>query len=158
MNVNDKTRFGIKGIAFFEAAKGVLVLVTGFSLFALIHQNLQIFAGQLIGHLHLNAAKHISEIFSEAIGNLTDSRLLLLAILAFLYSVMRFIEAYGLWFEKRWAQWFALLSGGIYLPVELYELVKGFSWITIIFVLFNLIVVLFMAVTLTKKRNGNNHH
>lgn len=159
MNVlNDKTRFGIKGIAFFEAAKGLLVLVAGFSLFALIHQNLQVFAGQLVGHLHLNAAKHIPEIFLKAIGNLTDSRLLLLAVLAFLYSVMRFVEAYGLWFAKRWAQWFALFSGGVYLPVELYELVKGFSWITIVFVVVNLIVVLFMAVTLAKKRTGNNHY
>ncbi len=159
MNVlNDKTRFGIKGIAFFEASKGVLVIVAGFSLLAMIHQNWQAFAGQLVGHLHLNAAKHIPEIFSKAIENLTDSRLLLLAVLALLYSIMRFIEAYGLWFAKRWAQWFALFSGGIYLPVELYQLVKNFSWITIIFVLVNLMVVLFMAATLAKKRNVNNHH
>jgi uncharacterized membrane protein (DUF2068 family) len=67
----------------------------------MIHQNWQEFADQLVVHLHLNAAKHIPEIFSKALGNLTNSRLLRLAVLALLYSVMRFIEAYGLWFTKR---------------------------------------------------------
>ncbi len=38
------------------------------------------------------------------------------------YSGARSVEAYGLWFERRWAEWFALISGAIYLPVEIYEL------------------------------------
>jgi uncharacterized membrane protein (DUF2068 family) len=47
-----------------------------------------------------------------------------------------------------------LFSGGFYLPAELYELVKGFSWITIVFVLVNFIVVMFMAAILAKKGTG----
>ncbi len=39
------------------------------------------------------------------------------------------LESYGLWFAKRWAEWFALLSGSVYLPVELYGLLKGVTWI-----------------------------
>lgn len=35
---------------------------------------------------------------------------------------MRFVEAYGLWRERRWANWLAAISEGIYLPVEIYEL------------------------------------
>jgi uncharacterized membrane protein (DUF2068 family) len=142
---------GLKAVALFEASKGILVLFAGAALFSLIHQNLQVVAEQLVGHLHLNPAKHIPRIFIEAASNLTDGRIRLLALFALVYSFMRFVESYGLWFARRWAEWFALLSGGVYLPVELYELAQGFTWLKIVFVLINFLVVLYMIIML--KRN-----
>jgi uncharacterized membrane protein (DUF2068 family) len=155
MALNDKMGRALRVVAVFEACKGVLVLFAGVALFSLFHQNIQIVAEQLVGHLHLNPAKNIPRIFIEASRNLTDARLLLLAFFAGLYSSMRFVEAYGLWFARRWAEWFALLSGSVYLPIELYELVKGVNGIKIVFILVNFTVVLYMAVML--KRNGNKH-
>ncbi|MCZ7627423.1 MAG: DUF2127 domain-containing protein [Candidatus Methylomirabilis sp.] len=43
------------------------------------------------------------------------------------YASVRFVEAYGLWLERRWAEWFAAVSGGIYIPFEIYELLYGES-------------------------------
>jgi len=141
---------GLKVVATFEAFKGLLVLLTGVAVFSLMHQDIQAVAEQLVGHMHLNPAKHIPKIFIELSGNLANQRLLSLALLALLYSSMRFVEAYGLWLQKKWSEWFALVSGGIYLPIELYELSKGFTWIKIGFVSINLIVVIYMAFMLNK--------
>ena len=74
-------------------------------------------------HLHLNPARHYPRVFIEAAGRLTDARLWLLAAGAFAYSLLRFAEAYGLWRERAWAEWIGIVSGGVYLPVEVYELV-----------------------------------
>jgi len=145
-----KQKGGLKVIALFEAFKGLLVLLTGLAAFSLMHKDIQVVAEQLVGHLHLNPAKHIPKIFIEAAGNLTDGRLRSLALLAVLYAAMRLVEGFGLWFAKRWSEWFALLSGGIYLPIELYELAKGFSWIKIGFVSINLTVVLYMIFMLKR--------
>ncbi len=155
MIFNDKMTRALKVVAIFEACKGILVLFAGLALFSLIHQNIQVVAEQLVGHMHLNPARHFPRIFIEAAGSLTDGRMLLFALFGLLYSSMRFVEAYGLWFARRWAEWFALVSGSIYLPIELYELTKGISWIKIIFVLINLLIVLYMAIML--KRNGNEY-
>ncbi|MFT6978268.1 MAG: uncharacterized membrane protein (DUF2068 family) [Shewanella psychromarinicola] len=57
---------------------------------------------------------------------------------------MRFIEAYGLWHNMRWTQWFALLSGAIYLPFEFYEMMSHFSLLSVIVLLINLVVVMYM--------------
>lgn len=141
---------GLQVVAAFEAFKGLLVLLTGVAVFSLMHQDIQVVAEQLVGHMHLNPAKHIPKIFIEVSGNLANQRLLFLALFACLYSSMRFVEAYGLWFQKRWSEWFALVSGSIYLPIELYELTKGFTWIKIGFVSINLIVVMYMAFMLKK--------
>jgi uncharacterized membrane protein (DUF2068 family) len=147
---------GLKIIALFEAFKGLLVLLTGLAAFSLMHQDIQVLAEQLVTHLHLNPAKNIPKIFIEAAGNLTDGRLRSLALLALLYAAMRFVEGFGLWFAKRWSEWFALLSGGVYLPIEIYELAKGFTWLKICLASINLTVVLYMAFML--KRCARNTH
>jgi uncharacterized membrane protein (DUF2068 family) len=115
---------GVRTIAFFEALKGVLVLVAGFGLLSLVHHDLQAAAEQLVRLSHLNPAHHYPRVFIEASANLNDSRLRLLAVLAFLYAGGRFIEAYGLWRMKAWAAWLAIVSGAVYLPVEVFELIK----------------------------------
>ena len=144
----------LKIIALFEAFKGMLVLLTGLAAFSLMHQDIQVLAEQLVAHLHLNPAKHFPKIFIDAASNLTDGRLRFLALLALLYASMRFVEGFGLWFAKRWSEWFALLSGGIYLPIELYELAKGFTWIKICFAAINLTVVLYMALMLKRSNRS----
>jgi len=115
---------GVRAVAFFEALKGVLVLVAGFGLLALVHRDLEDLAERLVRHSHLNPASHYTRVFIEAAARTSDARLRTLAALAFAYSCVRFGEAYGLWKMRAWAEWFAIISGCIYLPVELYELVE----------------------------------
>jgi uncharacterized membrane protein (DUF2068 family) len=114
---------GVRAVAFFEALKGTLVLVAGFGLLSLVHRDLQELAERLVRHSHLDPASHYPRVFIEAAARTSDTRLRTLAALAFAYSCVRFVEAYGLWRMRAWAEWFAIISGCIYLPAELYELV-----------------------------------
>jgi len=115
---------GVRAVASLEALKGALVLVAGFGLLSMVHHDLQTLAENLVRLSHVNPARHYPRVFIEAASNLNDSRLMLMAALAFLYACVRFVEAYGLWRLRAWAEWFAILSGAIYLPVEIYELFK----------------------------------
>ena len=115
---------GLHTIACLEALKGVLVLVAGFGLLSLVHHDLQATAERLVRLSHLNPAHHYPRVFIEALANLNDARLRLLAVLAFFYAGGRFIEAYGLWRMKAWAAWLAIVSGAVYLPVEVFEIIK----------------------------------
>lgn len=110
-------------MAAFEAAKGLLVMATGLGLLSLLHHDVQRAAESVVRHLHLNPARHYPRVFLEAAAQLTDTRLWLLASGAFAYAVVRGVEAYGLWRARAWAEWFAILSGAVYLPIEIYELI-----------------------------------
>ena len=66
--------------------------------------------------------EHFPRIFVDAAATVTDARLWALALTAMVYAAVRFAEAYGLWRQRAWAEWFAILTGSLYLPVELYEL------------------------------------
>src|SRR5215212_6206605 len=135
---------GVRVIAFFEAVKGALVLVAGFGLLALVHRDLEDLAERLVRHSHLNPASHYPRVFIEAAARTSDSRLRTLAALAFVYSAVRFVEAYGLWKMRAWAEWFAIISGCVYLPVEVYELVEKPTLIRAGILVLNALVVAYL--------------
>jgi uncharacterized membrane protein (DUF2068 family) len=143
---------GLRTVALLEAAKGAVVLLVGFGLLSLAHHDVQEFAERLVAHTHLNPAARYPHIFINAAAQLTDSRLWLLAAAAGGYSFVRFIEAYGLWFGRRWAEWFAALSGAVYIPFELLELGKQVSTLSVGALTLNLVIVGFMAYTLYRTR------
>jgi uncharacterized membrane protein (DUF2068 family) len=117
---------GVRSVAIFEGAKGLIVLIAGFGLLSMLHRDIQEVAESLIRHLHLNPAHHYPEIFIRAAARM-DGRLGLLAAGAFAYATFRLVEAFGLWHERPWAEWLAIVSAGLYLPVEIYELSRHLS-------------------------------
>lgn len=136
---------GVRIVAAFEGAKGALVLLAGFGLLSIVHQSAQQVAEAIVRHFHLNPASRYPRVFIDVAGNISDSQLWLMAGFALAYASIRLIEAYGLWRERRWAEWFAVLSGGIYVPVEVYELLSGISWIKISTLALNLCIVAYMS-------------
>lgn len=138
-------RLGLETIALFEAGKGALVLLAGFGLLAVIHKDLQEVGEHFIRFLHLNPEKKYPQIFLAFLSRLHKGDLWLAALGALAYSTLRFVEAYGLWKCRVWAEWLALLSGGIYLPVELYELSKSVTTFKIAVTGINLLTVLYLA-------------
>jgi uncharacterized membrane protein (DUF2068 family) len=135
---------GVRAIAFFEALKGTLVLVAGFGLLSLVHRDLEDLAERLVRHSHLNPASHYPRVFIEAAARTSDSRLRTMAALAFVYSAVRFIEAYGLWKMRAWAEWFAIISGCVYLPIEVYELFEHATLIRAGILILNAAIVAYL--------------
>ena len=136
---------GVRTVAMFEALKGALVFVAGFGLLSLVHHDIQSAAERLVQHLHLNPARHYPRVFIEAAGHINDTGLRQLAALACIYGIVRFAEAYGLWQKKVWAEWFAIISGSIYLPIEAYELCERVTWMRATVFLVNAFIVVYLV-------------
>lgn len=137
---------GLKVAAIFEALKGLVVILAGAGLLAFVHNDAQALAESLVLHLHLNPARKYPRILIEAAGRLTDARLWLLATGAFAYSALRLTEAYGLWRAKSWAEWFGIVSGGVYLPVELIELFRRPTILKAVLLTINALIVAYLSV------------
>ncbi len=150
------SKSGLKAIALLEGFKGLLSLLVAFGLHELAGENLQQVAESIVRHAHLNPASHLPSIFIHAVSSLSDGKMTLLAIGALVYSIVRLIEAYGLWKEFVWTEWFALISGGVYLPIEIYEMFSHTSLLTVSVFLLNAFVVWYMARVLLNKRASSS--
>jgi uncharacterized membrane protein (DUF2068 family) len=142
----------LKLIALFEAVKGVIVFGAGFGLLALLHRDVRHVAESLVTRLHIDPGQHFAGVFLNAAAQLTDARHWGLAALALLYTALRWVEAAGLWLERRWAAWLGAAGGAIYLPVEVYELCEKPGPIKAATLSFNIAVVAFLVWRLWRTR------
>ena len=141
-----KTTVALRTVAIFEAAKGLLVLLLGLGLLRFVHKDLDDVAEQIIRFLHASPGGKLSNMFVAAASHATDKSLWAIAAAAMVYSIVRFAEAYGLWYAREWAEWFALLSGAMYLPWEVLSIIRKphpYKWIVLAG---NLAIVLYMLV------------
>ena len=139
---------GMRAVALFEAAKGALVLLAGLGLLTLLGRDVQAVAEHIVRFSHINPASRYPRIFIDAASHVTNAHLWMLAAAAAVYAIVRFVEAYGLWHERRWAEWFALLAGGLYLPVEIYEMFHRLTWLKVAVFATNVGIVVYMAYAL----------
>ena len=83
------------------------------------------------------------------------------ALVATIYVIVRFVEAYGLWYIRPWAEWLAIASGSIYIPFEVADLLRKPDLIRLLIIVVNVGIVLYM-VTLrleaAKKRHAACAH
>lgn len=141
----------------FEATKGLLVLLTGSGLLAYIHKDLHLVAEQLVRHSHLNPASRYPRIFLDLADHATDGQLWVLACSALLYATVRFVEAYGLWHQKQWAEWLGLLTGWMYVPIELYEITRGMTWPKAVLLIVNLGIAAYLSFVVYQSRQSRKH-
>lgn len=135
---------GLRAIATLEAGKGIAVIALMFVVLA-IHRHAETIAEHLLFHLHVDLDRKLAHQILQGAQRLTDTRLLTIVLAALVYAAGRFIESWGLWHRRVWAEWFALLSGGMYLPLELLRLIQHPNWIHWLVILTNTAIVIYMA-------------
>ncbi len=141
-------------MAVYEAAKGILVLAVGLGLLRLIHHDVQQAAEHIVKHLHLNPSAHYPRVFLALASKVDDARLWALAAGAAAYSGLRLLEAVGLWKGRRWAEWLGALSGGIYVPVEVYEAARRVTVTRLALLIFNVAMVAYLLWDLWQQRKS----
>jgi uncharacterized membrane protein (DUF2068 family) len=81
----------------------------------------------------------IDELFT-----LRSSRLHLFAAIALVYATVEGVEAVGLWYAKRWAEYLTLIVTASLLPVEVYELSEHATPFKILAFILNIAVVAYL--------------
>ncbi|MGA9859920.1 MAG: DUF2127 domain-containing protein [Solirubrobacteraceae bacterium] len=88
---------------------------------------------------HVGILGELDKLFAYRIGTLREVGVALLA-----YGVLEGVEAVGLWFAKRWAEYLTFVATTLLLPLEVYEIVNGGTPLKVIGFLINLAVVVYL--------------
>jgi uncharacterized membrane protein (DUF2068 family) len=146
---------GLRAVAVFEAIKGTLALLAACGVLAIIPREARQDAIELVGRLHLNPGKSYPSVFIRLMENTGNTQLWLIAALVVVYAAVRFLEAYGLWRSRTWAEWLAAVSGAIYIPVEIYEISRGVSGIKVLALVLNVAIVAYMGYVLWRRKTAS---
>ena len=144
----------LHAIAVFEAIKGLAALAASLGLLSLMHHDLEALAYALIGHFHLDPEAQFPRMLLDEAAWLQSANLRQVVFLACGYAALRFIEAYGLWRDRTWAEWLASGSGAIYLPFEIKHLMDQPTWAHAAVLIFNLYIVMYMVRRLWRQKQS----
>lgn len=144
VDLHRRQRQALRVVAGIEFIKGVFVLLMGVCALLLLRQDIWLVAESLLALLHINPDRHFALVFLDFADSVTDARLWAAARIAFAYSTLRFVEAYGLWKARAWAEWVACVSGTLLLPFEVRELLRGVTLLRSAIFLGNLAIVFYM--------------
>lgn len=126
--MHDKGR--LRTVAIIDMVKGVVILGIGLGILSAHSHVLENGGVSLLQLLDVDPSVGIARKFLVLL-HAADTEHGLLTLAAACYAVLRFVEAYGLWFVRSWARWLGLVSAGIYVPFELYYFVKSPSLTTL---------------------------
>ncbi len=148
---------GVRTVASFEFSKGIVVLLAGLGVFSMRHKDIWGVAESFLEFFRVNPYRHYVGVFIDLVSRLSDVRLWKIAVVASIYVILRFIEAYGLWYIRPWAEWLAIASGSIYIPFEIADLLHKPDAIRLLIIVVNVGIVLYMAmlrIEAAKKRHA----
>ena len=135
---------GVRTVATIEFTKGVLVVLAGLGVFSMRPRDIWGVAESLLEFIHANPHHHFVGVFISLVYRIHDVRLWKIAMVAGIYTILRFVEAYGLWYTLPWAEWLAFASGAIYVPFEVTDLIRHTTWFGGAVLVVNLVIVLYM--------------
>lgn len=140
MTITLDARKRLRIVSIIDIIKGVTILSVGLGILQAQSHVLEHGGQALMRMLDLNEDLGAARKFIEFL-HAADMQHGLLMACAAAYALLRFVEAYGLWYTRGWARWLGLISSGMYVPVELYYFVKSPGWTTFSVLSVNLIVV-----------------
>jgi uncharacterized membrane protein (DUF2068 family) len=135
---------GVRTVATVEFTKGVIVILAGLGAISMRHRDIWGVAESFLEFFHVNPYHHYVGIFIDLVYRISDIRLWKIAVVAVVYVILRFVEAYGLWYLYPWAEWLAATSGAVYIPFEMADLWHRLTWFRLTVLVVNVAIVLYM--------------
>jgi len=142
------THKGLRAIALFEAAKGVVALLVAGALAAIGPDALQHELERVLARFGVDAERAGTAMLDAITPQTLD------IAIALVYAGMRLLEAWGLWRHRAWASWLGVIGAAAYLPFEIYALWQHPDWLTWGVFLLNLMIVLVLARDLHRRRSA----
>jgi len=142
---------GLAAIIYYKLFTATLLIITSVTIFLTLKKygELQHFAYSLT----LAGKKGVIAWIVAKILNLNPRTLQFSGFLAAAYAVVTLTEAIGLWYEKDWARWLVIGVVVVSIPPEIYELIKGCSWLKIFAFIVNIVILIYLLRKFPSEKN-----
>jgi len=150
-------RGGAKGdvwiflIGLFKLFKGISLLIIGFGLLRLLHRDVATVVEHWIEVLRVDPENRFIHRALLRIFNVTPKQLRELSAGTFIYAGIFLTEGTGLVLRKHWAEYMTLISTGLFVPLEVYEIYRHFTMLKLAVTVVNVLIVWYLAVRIKRR-------
>lgn len=146
---------GLLYIGLFKLAKSIFFFFVGMGAFHLLHKDLNDVAQRLASTLlRFEPEGRLTALIMENIQLIDPRRLREIGFFTFAYSAVALVEGYGLIREKVWAEYLTLSLTVMFLPWEIFELIRRATWMRLSLLLINLAVLAYLLWVLERKKKS----
>jgi uncharacterized membrane protein (DUF2068 family) len=136
--------------------KGAFFLALAFIAYALSDNDLPYEYRRFLHFLRVNPESKFFTDVATQVGQLTERRIVHVAVGTFVYSLFSLVEGTGLIFRVGWAGWMAIGESAFFIPIEVYELVHRPSKIVFVIMVLNVVIVWYLLKN--RERLFHHHH
>ncbi len=139
-----------------KCVKGLLLLLAAAGALHLMHHDAAGVLRHWIEMINVDPDnRHLSHLI-EKVGGLEPRKFLLMTVGTFLYSGLFLTEGTGLLFQQHWAEYFAVIITGSFLPMEIYEAARHLSAVKIVVIILNAAIVAYLVWKLKHERRHSH--
>lgn len=139
-------------IAAYKLLKAFALLLAAISAFGLVGQShLQSLSDWIMGlpihHGHGFLVRVIDKLFE-----LGPRKFVAIGVAACVYAAVFMVEGWGLWREKRWAEYLTVVVTASLVPLEAWEIFRHLTWLKVLALVINVAIVLYLIALLRRPR------
>lgn len=139
-------------IAIFKFGKGALLLALACGAMRSLHKDVAAQAQGWLDQLRVDPGNRFIGTLLSKLQLVHTKELKELSVLGAGYAALFLTEGTGLLFRQRWAEWLTIVSTSLFMPLEVYELIKRFTGVRLLLLLVNAGVVLFLVLRVRQKK------
>ena len=131
-------------IGSFKILEGLLFVLLGLGVVRLLHRDIGDVLLRAAMALRLDPESHFVNILLDKVQLLTPHKMRLISEGIFLKAGLDFVEGIGLAMEKTWAEWLTIGLTASFLPWEIFEIARHFTWVKVGITLVNVLVLIYL--------------
>jgi uncharacterized membrane protein (DUF2068 family) len=131
-------------IGTFKILEGLLFVLLGLGLVRLLHRDIGDLLLRAALALRLDTESQFVNLVLDKVQLLTPHKMRLISAGIFLKAGLDFVEGIGLALEKTWAEWLTIGLTASFLPWEVFELARHFTWVKVGITLLNVLVLIYL--------------
>ena len=138
-------------IGLFKLVKGVSLLIVAFGLLRLLHRDVAEVTQHWIEVLRVDPENRFIHRALMKVFNVTPKQLKELSAGTLVYAAIFLTEGTGLLLRKHWAEYMTLISTGLFIPLEIYEIHRHFTMLKLGVTVVNVAIVWYLAMRIKRR-------
>ncbi len=141
-------------IALFKLVKGVLLVGVGIGAVKLLHRDVAEVVMRWVDVLRVDPENRFVHGLLSRVLSISPGQLKAASVGTFVYAALLLTEGIGLLLRRGWAEYFTIITTGLLIPLEIYEISRRITGAKILVTIVNVAIVVYLIARVRGRRAG----